>query len=91
MPSQGVLPALPPSDEQALQANRYDGFYKVTPRGFWSDNEIIRIPDVPMKKCDHDFNSVKGGVRCKKCNFGLLGDLEVRTGKLYYNNEPLGL
>jgi hypothetical protein len=91
MAGKGTLPPLPPSDQDSMQANRYDGFYKVTPRSFWGDNEINRIPDVPFKKCKHKFISEEGGVRCSKCNFGLRGSIEARNGKLFYNNQPLGL
>ena len=86
-----VLPALPPSDEQSLQLNRYDGFYKTKARDFWGDAEVIRIPDTPPKKCDHTFMAVPDGARCQKCHFGLIGFFEVRDGKLFHKGKPLGL
>lgn len=91
MDNSGVLPPLPPSDQESLDRNRFDGFYRVKARDFWGDAEIHRIDDTPPVKCEHEFKGVQGGVRCQKCNVGLLGPIEVREGKLFSNGEPIGL
>lgn len=90
MANTGILPPMPPSDQDSLDKNRFDGFYKVGAREFWKDNEINRIPDTPTKKCQHEFVSISGAIRCSKCNFGLLGSgLSVKDGKAYAQGEPI--
>lgn len=78
------LPPLPPSDQDSLEHNAFA-------REFWKENQITRIEDKPMNKCEHDFKYAPGGAECKKCHFGLTGPLEVRLGKLFYKGEPIGL
>lgn len=86
-----TLPPLPASDDDALAANKYDGFYKTTSRSFWGEAEVIKIEDKPMVKCDHEFIRNPEGAKCTKCHFGLIGPIEVQHGKLFYKGEPLGL
>lgn len=78
------LPALPGSDQATLEHNR-------AARDFWKDNQVTRIEDTEMKKCTHEFKTVQGGAQCQKCHFGLLGQIEVRSGKLFYKGEAVGL
>lgn len=85
----GILPPLPPSDQDSLDHNKFDGFYKVRSRDFWGDAEIHRIADIPPVKCEHEFLGVPEGVRCTKCNFGLLGRIETNNGKLFSNGQPI--
>lgn len=86
----GTLPPLPPSDQESMDNNRYDGFYKVRTRNFWADAEIIRIDNTPPKKCEHKFTYVSGGVKCGKCHFGLAGPgLEVQNGKLFHKGKQI--
>ena len=81
------LPPLPKSDPESLQTGVYDPFYKVTPRGFWKDNEIIRQKVEPFQECEHFFESEENGVRCKKCHMGL-GTLNfplaIKEGQLFF-------
>ena len=85
------LAPLPRSDMEAMEYNTFDGNYKTRARSFWSENEIIRIDDTPMKKCKHEFEYTRDGVKCKKCNFGLIANtLEIRDKKLFYKGEPIG-
>jgi len=77
------LPPLPPSDGESLQRNR-------AARNFWGEAEIIRIPDTPAPKCEHEFVNTQEGIRCTRCNFGLLGgQLEARNGQAFVQGEPL--
>jgi len=86
----GLLPPLPPSDRDSLDQNRYDGFYKVKARDFWGENEIHHLDGSPTKSCKHEFTSQKGGVRCTKCNFGLLGvGLSAKDGVALVQGEPI--
>lgn len=78
------LPALPGSDQKTLETN---GFA----RDFWKGNQVTRIEDKEMEKCTHEFKSVQGGAECQKCHFGLLGQFEVRSGKLFFGGELVGL
>jgi hypothetical protein len=88
--SAAKLPPLPPSDEQSLMNNRYDGNYRTRARSFWGDNEIIHINNTPTKACEHKFTGVPGGVKCSKCHFGLLGaGLEIRNGQVHIQGEPI--
>jgi hypothetical protein len=88
----GVLPPLPPSDRDALDKNKYDGYYKVKSRDFWGENEINRVEEEPMKKCDHEFIKSVDGVKCVKCHFGLIGStLTIQDKKLFFKGEPIGL
>lgn len=73
------LPPLPGSDGDTLHSNR-------SARDFWKENEVIKIDEPTMKKCDHSFMQVVNGVQCKKCNFGLIGVLEIREGKLFHQD-----
>ena len=86
-----TLPALPPSDEGALERNHYDGYYNIKARDFWSGNQIERIIEKSPTKCDHEFTSTENGAVCKKCHFGLVGKLEVRKGKLFHEGNSIGL
>ena len=86
-----VLPPMPPSDDESLAKNRYDGFYKTTAREMWADAQIIRIEDKPYEKHEHNFAAAQGGAKCTKCHFGLLGQFEIQNGKLFYKGEPIGL
>jgi hypothetical protein len=86
----GVLPPMPPSDQDALDRNKYDGFYKVKARDFWGENEIHRIPDQKPVSCEHEFTTVSGGIMCTKCSFGLLGvGLSVKDGKALAQGKPI--
>ncbi len=77
------LPPLPPSDMDSLRVNR-------GARNFWGEAEVISIPDRPAPKCEHEFINIEGGVRCKKCNFGLLGgQLEARDGRVFVQGKPI--
>ena len=87
----GTLPPMPPSDEGSLQRNKYDGFYRIRAREFWGDNEINMIKTTEQKKCSHEFEAMPTGARCSKCNFGLIGSIEVRDGKLFHDSKPLNL
>ena len=82
---------MPPSDQDALDKNKYDGFYKVRARDFWGDNEINRIEPEKKAKCEHEFKATPTGAECSKCGFGLIGPIEVKDGKLFSNNKPLNL
>ena len=86
---QKKLPPLPPSDEASLEKNHYDAYYRVNSRNFWKDAEINRIPDEPVKTCDHEFQRTRTGVECRKCHFGLIGALEVRDGHLFIRGEQV--
>jgi len=78
-----MLPPLPPSDGDSLMRNR-------GARNFWGDAEIIKIPDNPIKKCKHEFVNTQEGIRCTRCNFGLLGgQLYAKDGKAYAQGEPI--
>lgn len=68
-----TLPPLPPSDTDSLSKNYFDKYYNRSARSFWGENEVIRIPDTPAKRCRHEFEMVTQGVKCRKCNFGLSG------------------
>ena len=79
------LPPLPPSDKASLINNR-------KARSFWQDAEIIHIKNEPAKQCQHEFvNSTKRrGIKCTKCNFGLLGSkLDVKDGKAYAQGKQI--
>lgn len=91
MANKGTLPPMPPSDEDSIARNHYDGFYKRSARGFWGENEVIRIPVTKDEKCNHEFISKPNGAECQKCHFGLVGKIEVRSGKLFYKGEQIGL
>ena len=84
-----VLPPMPPSDMGAMEQNHYDSYYKYKARDFWKNAEITRIVDKPMKKCTHEFERTQSGVKCKKCNFGLIGFFEVRGGYLYIEGKKV--
>ena len=86
-----ILPPMPASDEQSIERNRFDGFYRMKSRDFWADAEIIHEEIGPDKKCDHEFKATPGGVKCTKCHFGLIGALEVREGKLFHKGERIPL
>lgn len=84
------LPPLPPSDDKSLQTNYWDGFYKQRARNFWGENQIEKIEDLHMEKCQHEFSYRNGGVECDKCHFGLSGpSLEIRSKKLFIRGEPV--
>mgnify|MGYP007071620282 CR=1 FL=1 len=83
------LPPMPPSDQGAFERNHFDNYYRRSAREFWKDAEIIRIKDEPMEKCHHEFKVTPTGAQCRRCNFGLMGQIEVREGKLFINNEPI--
>jgi len=90
-PNDKVLPPLPKSDPQSLQWNSKDNFYKVKSADYWGDNELNREEVLPHKKCEHNFKTAPGGVRCQKCHFGLTGkDLEIRDGKLFSKGKAIG-
>lgn len=77
------LPPLPPSDGDSLQRSR-------TARNFWEGAEIIRVPDTPIKRCKHKFVNTQEGIRCTRCNFGLLGgQLHAEDGKAFVRGEPI--
>lgn len=77
------LPALPPSDGDSLQRSR-------TARNFWEGAEIVRVNDTPAPRCKHEFVNNKEGIRCTRCNFGLLGgQLEARDGQAFVQGEPI--
>jgi hypothetical protein len=86
------LPDLPPSDEQSLQKNAYQGFYKIGAREFWGENEI-NYQTVEDKKCQHYFMREGLEVRCKVCYIGWDAPYEVNTkdGKLYFKDQLVGL
>lgn len=58
---------------------------------FWGDNEINKFDEPEYEKHEHEFKRTPEGAECVKCHFGLIGPIEVRDGKLFHNNEPLGL
>ena len=78
------LPPLPGSDQVTLEHNK-------EARDFWKGNQITRIEETEMKKCSHNFTYAVGGAKCTKCNFGLLGQIEVHDGKLFYEGKPIEL
>lgn len=43
-------------------------------------NEII-ISDTKPKECNHYFEFTADGCRCRKCNMGLKGVLQIKNGK----------
>jgi hypothetical protein len=45
-------------------------------------NEIV-IPDTPATRCNHVFEFVADGCKCKKCHMGLKGVLELKNGRPY--------
>lgn len=85
------LPPLPASDEKAISSNIFDGFYKTRSRSFWGDNEIIREIPKKFKECNHKFIKKPNAAECKKCNFGLIGNFEIKKGKLYHKGKAIGL
>lgn len=90
MRDDGILPPMPPSDQESLDRNRYDGFYKVGARDFWKESEINRFQEPPSVKCEHEFVSAQNGIKCKKCNFGLLGSgLYAKDGMAYAQGEQI--
>jgi hypothetical protein len=86
-----TLPAMPPSDEVSLKNGHFDSYYNITSQDFWSGNKVERIEDIPAKKCNHEFIRRENGAVCKHCHFGLVGQLEIKKGKLFYRGESLGL
>ena len=86
-----TLPALPASDGQSIERNRFDGFYETKSRDFWKGAEIIREEVGPDKKCGHEFEATPDGAQCIKCHFGLSGVLEIKEGKLFHKGEQLPL
>uniref|UniRef100_A0A6M3LC74 Uncharacterized protein n=1 Tax=viral metagenome TaxID=1070528 RepID=A0A6M3LC74_9ZZZZ len=78
------LPALPGSDQKTLEHNKEAA-------EFWKNNQITRIEDTEIKKHEHKFISAPGGTICTVCNFGLLGQIEVKQNKLFYKGEAVGL
>lgn len=81
--AQAPLPPLPPSDGESMYRNS-------KARAFWDGAEIISIPDKPAPKCSHEFINNEGGIRCKKCAFGLLGSqLTAKNGLAYAQGEPI--
>ena len=91
MDNSNTLPPLPSSDQDSMDKNKFDGFYKVRARDFWGDNAIVRVDNTPPSKCNHKFITCEGGVKCQKCHFGLMGQLEVRDEKLFYKGELIEL
>jgi len=87
--AEGKLPDLPGSTDEDLSKNEYHPFFKKTPRDFWLSAEINHSRLNKIKKCDHKFRYVKGGVECEKCFMGLTGDLMIRKGKLFYKDQPI--
>ena len=85
------LPPLPPSDEESLNKNRYDGFYEVRAKDFWGKNEVVREVVYKDKKCGHNFIYTDNGAECTKCHIGFVGKLEVRDGNLYHHGKKLPL
>jgi hypothetical protein len=88
-PRQSILPPLPPSDSKSLEWNRYDSYYKYKARDFWGEAEVVREEPKPFEKCEHQFKAIQGGVRCKKCHFGLHGFIEISNGKLAFKGKTL--
>ena len=77
--AEGKLPDLPGSTDEDLSKNEYHPF----------SAEINHSRLNKIKKCDHKFRYVKGGVECEKCFMGLTGDLMIRKGKLFYKDQPI--
>lgn len=84
-----ILPPLPASDQESLDRNKFDGFYKVKARDFWGDNKITRFEEPKDMKCTHEFIASPGGAECQRCHFGLLGHFEITDGKLFYKGDPI--
>ena len=89
MASNEILPPLPPSDEEALSRNKFDGYYEVRARDFWGGNKVNRFEEPKQIKCEHEFELAPGGAKCQKCHVGYQGELEVREGKLFYKGEQI--
>lgn len=85
------LPPLPPSDRESLDRNKFDGYYEVRARDFWGENRLLHIEETENVICKHEFRLATGGVKCQKCHFGLIGQIDVQDGKLFYQGEPIGL
>ena len=86
-----ILPPLPPSDNNSMQSNYFDGYYKRSARSFWDDNEVSHNEVKQDMKCDHKFIRKGSETVCEKCHFGLIGSVEIRDGKLFHQNEPIGI
>ena len=64
--------------------------------GWWKNAKTERIKIEPKKPCNHTsmsgetaFKLTDDGVKCMKCNLGLLGEgFEIRDGILYNNKKP---
>ena len=87
--AENTLPPLPPSDNESLTKNRFDGYYQVRSRDFWELNAVSSFAVIEPKKCDHEFCPHEGGAICTKCHFGLLGQFEIYDRKLFYKGEPI--
>lgn len=83
------LPDLPGSSDEDLKKNEYHSFFKKTPRDVWLEAEIGHTEIPEHKQCDHYFQYVKGGVECKGCHMGLMGHLDIKKGKLFYQGQEL--
>lgn len=85
------LPPMPASSGRAIEWNIKDGYYGVKARDFWDKAEVIREEIGPDIKCDHEFKVMPTGAQCSKCNFGLIGPIEVKEAKLFYKGKRLPL
>ena len=83
------LPSLPGSDENSLQGNSYDSFYKKRPSDIWQgtvEHTEMKEPE----KCSHEFVETTDGVQCSKCYMGLFGkELVVKKGKVYFGKQQI--
>lgn len=86
-----ILPPLPGSDQESLDKNKFDGFYKVRARDFWGDNKINRFEEPKDNKHEHQFIATPTGAECEICRFGLFGKFEISNKKLFYKGDPIGI
>lgn len=86
------LPPMPPSDQNSIQKNVYEGFYRVRARDFWGENEVNYCePMQNVQVCDHYFVPNSDGVKCRKCGTGFIGHFDISNGKLFHKGEPVGI
>jgi hypothetical protein len=84
------LPPLPGSDDKTLKENKFDPFYKKTPRDFWEGNVINHTEVEEKEKCGHFFEYSTDGVKCTLCHIGLIGkELQIKDGHVFFKNQKL--
>lgn len=87
------LPALPGSDEQSLQGNRYNNFYGVKARDFWQHSEIASEKVEEWKKCEHYITKQNNEAICTTCHVGwtVPESFYTQDGKLYDGDTLLSV